>query len=312
MRLIEIESWALRIVDQVARGQPNEDGRVELKTESPTDIPKAARQLAALANPSLGEMVLWIVGVDEKSRTIKGADAQELSNWWNKVEGQFDELAPSMQNIAVNVGGPVVVALAFGTERAPFVVKSATGGQITREVPWREGNRTGSAHRSDLIRLLTPAVRMPSFEILYADFRADRSVSGHFGSAEASMSIYVTPATADRVVFPAHRFSLTAQQKGQAAWLAGNTHADHPRLSTSTSPSQLYLISGADIIVEGPVRFDLRSYGMPTRLSDYEPLRLTASLAPAGGAGVAVLSADLPFTGDTPSHALWKYEPYPG
>lgn len=40
MRKHEIENWVLQIVDQVKVGQPNEDSRVELKTEYPE--PKTA------------------------------------------------------------------------------------------------------------------------------------------------------------------------------------------------------------------------------------------------------------------------------
>jgi hypothetical protein len=66
MRKHEIESWALSVIDRVRSGAANEDSRVELKREwiAPD---RAARRLAAHANSALGEPILWLIGVDQKS-----------------------------------------------------------------------------------------------------------------------------------------------------------------------------------------------------------------------------------------------------
>jgi hypothetical protein len=66
MRPIEIEAWVLRVVDQVKKGQPNEDRRVELKAEWIEPPEKAARQIAGHANAARGSNILWIIGLDEK------------------------------------------------------------------------------------------------------------------------------------------------------------------------------------------------------------------------------------------------------
>jgi len=58
MKKQQIEAWALRVVDQVNRQQAHEDSLVELKTEWPADIHKAARQIAGHANSAHGEPVL--------------------------------------------------------------------------------------------------------------------------------------------------------------------------------------------------------------------------------------------------------------
>lgn len=62
----QIESWALRVIDCVKNGQPNEDFLVELKTEW-IDTKKAARIIAGHANAARGENILWLIGVNEKN-----------------------------------------------------------------------------------------------------------------------------------------------------------------------------------------------------------------------------------------------------
>ena len=61
----QIESWALRVIDCVKRGQPNEDFLVELKRDW-IDEAKAARRIAGHANAARGENILWLIGFDEK------------------------------------------------------------------------------------------------------------------------------------------------------------------------------------------------------------------------------------------------------
>jgi hypothetical protein len=53
----EIGRWALRAIDQVEAGQPNEDFRVELKSQWPADFQKAARRVAGHANAARSEPV---------------------------------------------------------------------------------------------------------------------------------------------------------------------------------------------------------------------------------------------------------------
>lgn len=65
MRQIEIEAWVLRVIEQVKRGQSNEDSRVELKARW-IEPEKAARQIAGHANAARGDKILWIIGLDEK------------------------------------------------------------------------------------------------------------------------------------------------------------------------------------------------------------------------------------------------------
>ncbi|PYS76160.1 MAG: hypothetical protein DMF66_16260 [Acidobacteria bacterium] len=66
------------MVEQIRCGQPNEDARVELKAAWPNDAYKAARQIAAHANPAGGEPILWVIGVDQKGEVV-GTGHNELA-----------------------------------------------------------------------------------------------------------------------------------------------------------------------------------------------------------------------------------------
>jgi hypothetical protein len=166
-----IEAWALEIVDRLKAGQPIEDSRVEVKRKW---IPpeRAARRLAGHANAARGDAILWLVGLDERdpSTPVVGVDAMEYSTWWSQTSAQFVELAPEVRELNVPTDGRTVVALWIETTRAPFVVKNPMrgtpeGGVAETEVPWREGTSVRSATRSDLIRILVPAISMPEAEV---------------------------------------------------------------------------------------------------------------------------------------------------
>ena len=148
MRSHEIEAWALRVIDRVLAGKPVEDFRVELKGDW-IDGHKAARRIAGHANAAGGESILWIIGIDEKSglTDIKAAD---FATWWAGVQSRFDGLSPTVRELHLEVTGKALVALLFETDRAPFLVKNPAGGEISREVPWREATAVRSATRNDL------------------------------------------------------------------------------------------------------------------------------------------------------------------
>ena len=221
MRAHEIENWVLKIIEQVESGQPNEDFRVELKAHWP-DAQKAARQIAGHANAAHGEPILWLIGVDEEKGVV-GVNNEELANWYAQVRAEFDGLAPKLlRDLNVPVAGITVVALLFDTDRAPYLVKNPAygqpnGGPVQLEVPWREGRSTRSASRSDLLRILSPIQKNPSFELLNAWLkvypeRADYHPDGPIYRDDPKnltwklqMEFYVTPRTDARVVIPFHR-----------------------------------------------------------------------------------------------------------
>jgi hypothetical protein len=165
----QLENRVLALVDQVVSGRAIEDALVECKGVWPAPPAKVARQLAAHANAAGHEPILWIIGLDDKRHQVTTAADVELADWWAQVVSVFDEgIAPGLESLGVPVGGgQSVVALRMTTDRAPYVVKRQDQqGPFEREVPWREGNRTRSAHRNESLKLLVPAVQLPEVTVV--------------------------------------------------------------------------------------------------------------------------------------------------
>lgn len=151
-----------------------------------------------------------------------GVNNEELANWYAGVKAEFDGLTPQMlRDLNVPVAGTTVVALLFDTDRAPYLVKNpaygqSNGGPVQLEVPWREARSTRTASRSDLLRILSPIQKNPSFELLHARLtvypQSELAPSGGQSLRDDSknliwklyMEFYVAPATDARVVIPFH------------------------------------------------------------------------------------------------------------
>jgi hypothetical protein len=163
-------------VHQILDGELTEDSFVEFKQELPADHRRAARRIAGLANSARGVEVLWLIGVADDG-TVVGTCDPELSSWWPQIQRCFDEVAPDLASIAVARPEGRVLGLFFNTERAPYVLKTAANPEL--EIPWRDGTRTRSARRHELLRILAPTIAMPQIEVLAASlyFGPDSSVS---------------------------------------------------------------------------------------------------------------------------------------
>ena len=212
MRNNQIEYWALDIIERVESGQPIEDTRVELKTKWPSDEKRAARQIAGHANAAHGEPFLWLIGVNEKARTVPGVEAVEFSNWYSSVKSAFSELAPEVTNLNVPVPDGTVVALLFQADRAPYLVNNPDGGKIHREVPWREGNSTQTATRSQLIRLLSPLEQLPDIEAVSATLDVQTSEDSdrrHHLDWNARIRLFLAASGNRETVIPDHRCHVT-------------------------------------------------------------------------------------------------------
>jgi hypothetical protein len=193
MRISELEGRTLQLMDRLIAGQPIEDDRIELKRDWPDPV-KAARILAGHANASLGEPILWLIGLDESSRSVVGAEYVELSNWSTKLHSCFDGLAPQMQSANIPTSdGKTIVALLFDTNRSPYVVNNPTGGQIQREVPWRDGTGTRTARREDILKMLLPQYATPTIEPLGAIFEKDDPQSGRIETGNLQAAFLVVP-----------------------------------------------------------------------------------------------------------------------
>jgi hypothetical protein len=312
MNSIQIESWALRIIDCVKKSQPNEDFLVELKREW-IDPEKAARRIAGHANSVRGENVLWLIGVDEVEGVI-GASDNDLASWYPAVESCFNEIAPSMISLNIPIDGTTVVALLFETDRAPYVIKNSAygkkeGGSTEFEVPWREGTRLRTARRSDLIRLIAPLELLPEIEILDISLTAtiggQSSFTGNHYSDELSLTaeLYIVPKNRQRVVIPFHRCQVEFEISGipilKAYWIGLNPAKGEYHVHGNNKPGSLTIQSTAhEIIIDDPGKISLEaSSARPLSTEDLtnRDIRISIHLLPTGADRPLVLVKILPY-----------------
>ena len=212
-----LEARVHEIVDRVTVRAPVEDSRVELKSTW-IEAPRAARRLAAHANGAYGEPILWVVGIDEGNATIPGARTEELANWWAQVQSNFDLVYPELlDDLVVPIQpGVAVAAMRFDTRQAPYVVRNpahgSTADPVAWEVPWRDGTRTRSARRSELLRILSPLQLLPEVDVMRA-FLGARERVWHDPDGKPhpalvwylSAAAYFVPRDAQPVTLPFHR-----------------------------------------------------------------------------------------------------------
>jgi hypothetical protein len=312
MRTLEIEAWVLRIADQVMQRQHVEDSLVELKSEWPAAV-SAARQIAAHANAARGAPILWIIGMDEK-RGVCGAGPQELANWFPSVCSQFNQLHPDLQDLNVRVGDETVVALLFQTERAPFVVKNpafgtASGEPVELEVPWREGRKTRSARREDLVRMLAPLTVLPEIECLNCELTLrveNKNITDVDQSWFVNGSLYVIPSGTGPVVYPFHRCSLSvtlANGLTIGSWtnirlspLRRRRFLARPGEPISSSIDSLTVdASSTEVILTGPGQVELRASTKTPDMAEptHTSASITLTLNAVGTTKPSVIFADL-------------------
>jgi hypothetical protein len=221
----ELIAWVHEVAAGASAGHVLEDSRVELKGRL-IDPGQAARRLAAHANVSGGEPVLWVIGIDEKTGKCVGASREELTNWLSALRSHFVGDAPNLrQTVVVSITtGANLLALHFDSDEAPYIVRNPAfgkpgGGPVSAEVPWRDGNSTRTAGRGDLLRLLLPRQLHPEVDVM----------DGWLGVEEAVLTIdakpvevlswdlwlgaYYTPKDDRQVVMPYHRCRLTLSFK---------------------------------------------------------------------------------------------------
>lgn len=324
MRVEQIEAWVLSIVDAVEGGRKIEDSRVELKASWP-DAPKAARRIAAHANASHGDLVMWIIGLDE-SRGVTYCPDVELANWWDAVKAQFDGIEPAVTDVRVPTRNGLVTALLFNTSRRPFVVKNpafeATPDAVALEVPWRDGTKTRSARREDLIRLLAPSQALPDVELLTAHVSCERKSQSHGNPIETSeylvwtgkLSLYVTPRTSEQVVWPRHKAILMFRAPDTETWVTTSPiFALDPFLQhggTETTDSYTMLVTGSEAIIKGPGTLHL-NFGhseQSGRLPPDEALSMKFSAIAAGGDRSVDVAQSLRLFNSKEQSRLWRFE----
>jgi hypothetical protein len=286
MRAIEIESWALRVLENVTSNRPSEDDLVELKS---TWLPanKLARRLAAHANSVRSDFILWIIGVDEKNQTVCGANHEELANWWPQMQAEFaDRIAPDMTPLNVTWKGKTVVALLFKTDRAPYVVRNPAfsvekGESVAWEVPWRGSNATRTATRNELITLLSPRIKLPLHEVRACQLIVDKPVltDGWRQNCKLTLDFYIVPQDRAELYIPDDQCEASVEVP---QWIP---KAKFEGLKLTPLAASTVETSGTSIITRGTVRLKLtaqvviRSVGNTYQLPD---ARVDVRLRPVG------------------------------
>lgn len=309
MRAADLEHRVVTICDRVIAKQPVEDSRVELKRDWPPIHYDAARRIAGHANAAHGDQILWVLGVDEQNAQVPGVDLAEFSNWWAQVKANFQSIAPSLMELAVPIGSVTVMALLMDTERAPFVVinpgfgSSGTKTPISAEVPWREGTSIRTARREDLIKILVPVVRVPSWEILSAGLRTDRDT--HLMTL--GLKLYLSPQRSDEQAFiPFHRCKFDVRF-GQGCWLTLRNVTLEPeqrlehRGNHAEYVDEAYALTATahDVRIAAPGMAVLRGCIPLTELMghlDKSPLEISATLPLTGADSPIAIAAVLEAT----------------
>jgi hypothetical protein len=287
----EVEAWAGRIIDRIGARSPIEDSKVELKTTW-IDGRDAARRLAGQANAVRSDAVLWLVGVDEKAGAVPGAPPQELANWLPAAKSHFDGLAPELVNhMNLDISGVTVVALLFDVRGTPYVVKTA-GGEVTHEVPWREGTRVFSANRQQLLRLLSRA-QVPAVEVGATMLTAGGSdaETGYRFTWSLRMDLYLTPAN-DQPLVIRH-----SDCRGTVTFAATSFVLDLASIALiPEADSATVQRSGSQVVITGPAALLLISQraGVPIPERPVGTAHLTVTLPIWQADSPLIVTADLP------------------
>jgi hypothetical protein len=262
----EIEVVVANILRRVESGAPVEDdAHVELKREWPLNHADAARRIAAHANSARGAEVIWIIGADEKGRSVPGVVGMDPAAWFDQVAAHFESRwTPLLRTVVVPWRDVAVVTLVFDTEGSPYVVKR--DGWL--EVPWRGSTQTRSARRHELLQLLAPIARAPHVEPRSGRLALKLSPSDIAPFVFSIwLELYVTPSDDRMVVLPFHRMrgSFRPHRRMNAVefdHFAADIRTGPLRAPAAPPPRAPHIDATSDeVIITGPGRFRLRASG---------------------------------------------------
>jgi hypothetical protein len=300
MRRQQVELIVIKAVERVLSGRSNEDSRIEFKATWP-DVSKV-RQLAGHANSARSEEIIWIIGVDEKAGRLTNPESQDAAQWWAQMSKRFDErVAPELMDLVVPVGDSgAVTALLFQTDRSPYVITVPSGGAVEREVPMRDGTRTRSATRYELLRLLTPAANLPTFAVLDASLRLreEEGDKGLEGKVFGRVTLYIEQPVDASAFLPAHGMSgsVAAYKDGALHQSSLNLRVRDYRGEFKRVPSgMIWRSDGA--MANGPTVCDISvsavtGGGLPSPLLTADGYQLKTSFEVAGAERVIHLAVE--------------------
>lgn len=225
------------------------------------------------------------------------------------MRSRFDQgIAPELHfDIAIPHEDGTLAAYYFSSERAPFVVKAQKSGRIQREVCWRDDTGLRTAHRSDLLRMLVPAQRTPTAEVLIAFAAYFQRDEKHF--FEAHVELYFEPKAPSPVTMPLHRATFESEEL--AFLLKPSKSLLVSARPAGSSPSDLQASTvdcrGRSITLHGPAHVAL---SLKWRTPNFEPTRLVEEFdakleLPVSGSQSSV-TLDLPFSKNLPIEEFVK------
>lgn len=327
MRKVELEAWVVSICDRVVDGHPIEDDRVELKRTYLDDRQDEARRIAALCNSANGDHALWLVGVDEKGRSVPGAPAEpDPANWLPQLHSYWPDLVPGIiWHLSVPYGGVSTVAYLFDASRAPYTVKVSGQGKVDREVPIREGARTRSARREDLLRMVVPAVRKPTVEVLRA--LLDLNPGSKTDASEGlwlSATLWIENVT-DTIFVPHHTcqgsvlfsksggvdfdFALGPVSRGPMTFIRSGELPPSPPIR----PGATIHAGDGQLVVRGPGTCEvMKGFQLSELLAQGDEAELVLTFVPVGGDQVTARRTLYSEPPATNSHALRTWGTGPG
>lgn len=316
MTKLELEMWVRDIVSRIEIGQPDEDHRVELKSQW-KEAKEIVRQFAGHANVARGERILWIIGVDAKNRVVTGADQKELSTWLPQLQAEFNEATyPELvEHLNITIENKTVVALLFETDRYPYVIKNS-GGRAELEIPWRDATRTKSATRSNLLRLLSPLQKLPSVEVISGQLRVS-AVNGPRQKSKAprlewtvNLSLYVVPRTASRICIPDHRCKAWLEVLGCITRTGSEEIAVYAAEDEEAANSISIRNSYSEIFIDGPgtinIKAKVETEDNPIPVDSIAEIAIT--LSPIDTEQAIAIKTLFKKTGDSSRYRPWKLE----
>lgn len=278
MQLGKYEAIAIQAARNALDGRTVEDRRVELKSELP-EPEAAARQVAALLNALRGERGVWVVGVNEKQRSLVPVEAtQDLASWRDGFVRHYELPAPNFENFIVQFNGDSqLLVLVFEQERLPCVVKNPVygkpgGGNVELEVPWRYGNSTRSAKRSELLSLLYWSPPIPSVVFEGASVSMDFNNHNQQAWLKCEALAYVVPEPGTTAILQIRQCSIDARRSGQNTHEALEIRSLEPRCYNASDTggairrqalNQKIVVTPDDVSFGAPGLVRLLAFGQP-------------------------------------------------
>lgn len=130
-------------------------------------------------------------------------------------------------------------------------------GGLTREVPWREGTRTRSAKRHELLSLLSAATAVPQLELLETTLILQPRPEGY--DLVLTAILFVDCET--RVLLPRHRWAVDFVSSTEQRYIANEIDCWPPLLDDRVLPEHQFgiAIRASGLLVSGPDSVRLRA-----------------------------------------------------